>query len=598
MNLRLFLCLLLAGGLLTFCKKSDSAGTEATATVDPATLSFKRTENTVRIGIRTEPPGLNPILSTQASARYVSEMVFQTLNSQHPQTYAQVPSLASVADISKEADGGVAYAYVLDEQATWPNGMPITATDVIFSLKVVLHPLVASGAYRPYYATVTNIVTSPNNEKRFKVMTSGPYLLAEQALGSLTIYPEYAYDPEGLLRKVPLTDFTNAAKIEKLAESDPNLKAFAEFFSVPERGHDPELVVGSGPYRLVSWEEGQRITLERKPNYWGLKKNEDWLAARPESIIFEIIPDDNTMANALRDELVDVVVDMGVDQFKELHDDEFLQQRYSFSAVPSFKYFSILLNQQHPLFREVETRRAMAYLMDVDAMIAQIFSEELATRVASPVLPAKSYYHDGLELIPYNPERAVELLSAAGWTDTNGDGTVDKEIDGKREELSFEFLIFPSPAGESVGTLVAEWAKAVGVDIRVVRQDIRALYGELNKGNFSMAITGFGFDPNPDDFTQVWASTSVPPNGTNRGGFNNPEADQLIKQIRVTLDDASRAPLYRRFQEIVYENQPMIFLFSPKDRVVVSKRFDFEAKSIAPNVSFNALAQEEWNQGK
>jgi len=108
-----------------------------------------------------------------------------------------------------------------------------------------------------------------------------------------------------------------------------------------------------------------------------------------------------------------------------------------------------------------------------------------------------------------------------------------------------------------------------------------------------MFILGQGFDPNPDEFTQVWASTSVPPNGTNRGGFSNAEADRLIKQIKVTLDADEREPLYRRFQEIVYENQPFIFLFSPLDRVVVSKRFEFEPKSMTPNLSFNDLEVKE-----
>jgi len=73
----------------------------------------------------------------------------------------------------------------------------------------------------------------------------------------------------------------------------------------------------------------------------------------------------------------------------------------------------------------------------------------------------------------------------------------------------------------------------------------------------------------------------------------NAEADKLINQIKVSLKESDREPLYRRFQEILYENQPMIFLFSPADRVVVSKRFDFEPSSISPNVDFNALERRE-----
>lgn len=598
MNLRFLLYLLMVGGLFA-CKTDPASNTEGdTTALAPAgsDYEYKSTDNVLRIGMRVEPTGLNPVLSTQAASRYVGEMVFQTLNSQDPQTFEQVPCLASIADISREADGTVSYSYLIDERANWPNGLPVTATDVIFSLKIVLNPLVLSGAYRPYYDMVANIVTSPGNEKRFKVTTKRPYLLAEQAIGSLSIYPEYAYDPDGLLRSISLADLTNNAKAQKMAEENEQLKGFAEAFSAAERSHEPDQVVGSGPYRLVAWEDGQKITLERRQNYWGAKSSDPWLAAKPEKIIFNIIPDAGTMGNALRDELVDVVADMGVGTFKELREDEYLQQRYEFSTVPSMKYFGLLLNMQNPLLRDVETRQALAHAIDVDQLIEQIFPGNMATRANGPVLPAKSYYNTDLPPIPYSPERASELLAEAGWEDSNNDGTVDKLIDGAREELAFEFLIFPSAASEQVGALVKEWASEVGVSIEVVRQDFRALYGELDKGNYAMAIAGFGFDPNPDEFTQLWASTSIPPNGTNRTGFSNAEADKLIKQIRVTLNDQDREPLYRRFQEIVYETQPMIFLFSPDDRVVVSKRFEYEPTSASPNLDFNALEQKSWNK--
>jgi peptide/nickel transport system substrate-binding protein len=96
-------------------------------------------------------------------------------------------------------------------------------------------------------------------------------------------------------------------------------------------------------------------------------------------------------------------------------------------------------------------------------------------------------------------------------------------------------------------------------------------------------------DPNPDEFTQVWASTSVPPAGSNRSGFANKEADRLIKEIAGTMKASDRDPLYRRFQEIIYENQPMVFLFSPATRLVVSKRLKYSTTSLSPGLDFNAL---------
>lgn len=581
MNPRLFFCLLLAVTLFA-CGPDPKSSVETSAET-----AAREASTTLRIATRVEPNSLNPFLTTQADARQVRELIFQTLNSMDPVTFEAVPQLASTPDVQKEAGGEVAYSYKIDERATWPNGTPVTSADVVFSLKAVLNPLVPAGPYRTYYYNISNIITSPGDEYRFRVVTNRPYILAQESLGSLVVYPEYAYDPDHLLRDIRLTDLTNEKTAARLAETNEKLKQFAEAFNDVALATEPDKIIGSGPYRLTEWIPGQKLTLEKRENYWADGERSTVLMAKPKKIVFDVIPDANTMANALRDDLIDVALGIGVDQFKEIRDDEYLKERFDFSTVNSTNYFGMLMNQQNPLLRDAKTRRALAHLVDVDVLIDQLLPG-LATRVNGPVLPGKSYYAD-LPAIDYNPAKAEALLAEAGWADTNGDGTLDKEIDGSRQEFSFQFLVFPTATSASVGALVSEWAKEAGIDIEVVQQAPAALYGELDKGNFVMSLLGMGMDPNPDEFTQVWASTSVPPNGSNRGGFSNPEADKLIKQIAVTLKASERDPLYRRFQEIVYENQPMVFLFSPATRLVVSKKFRYSTTALAPGLDFNAM---------
>ena len=228
-------------------------------------------------------------------------------------------------------------------------------------------------------------------------------------------------------------------------------------------------------------------------------------------------------------------------------------------------------------------------MVNVDVLIDQLFPGGLATRVVGPVLPNRGYYNTALDPVDYDPEAASTALAEAGWSDTNGNGTLDKEIDGKRTEFAFDFLIFPSSTSESIGTLIAEWAAQVGIEINVVAKDPRALYAQLNGGDFSSALIGQSFSASVDDFTQGWASSSLPPEGSNRGAFANQEADRLLRQIRVTLDENERLPLYQRFQEIVHEEQPMIFLFSPRERLVVSRRLEFTPLPTTPNLLFNDI---------
>lgn len=575
MIFRFSLCLLMAAAL--FACGGDTP--DGTATTDTP----------LRIGIRVEPNSLNPILTTQASARHINELIFQSLNNLDPVTYEPVPLLASLADVRNEQGGGVSYSYVIDEKAKWPNGLPVTAADVIFSLKAVMNPKVEAGPYRPYYYNISNIITSPNNERRFKVMTRRPYILAQQALGSLMVYPEYAYDPERLLRKVRVEDLTNEKTAGALADKDENLIKFAETFQDLSLAIEPEKIVGSGPYRLESWVPGQEMVLERREDYWAMDSKESWLKAASPKIVFKFIGDAVPMINALRDETIDVAIDLDSEQYKTISKESYLTERYDFVAVPSINFYGLMMNQRNPVFRNQATRRAMAHMVDVDAIIGQLFGEGLASRVNGPVLEGKSYYADDLPAIEFDLDKTASLLADAGWADTNGDGTLDRMIDGVQTEFSFQLMVFPTPTSQSVGALVTEWGKEVGVDVEVVVQSPKALYGELNKGNYAMALMGMGRDPAPDDFTQVWASTSVPPNGSNRSGFSNPEADRLIERISVTLNENERDPLYRRFQEIIYENQPMIFLLSANTRLVVAKDFTYETRTISPGLTLNAI---------
>jgi peptide/nickel transport system substrate-binding protein len=542
----------------------------------------------LRIALRAEPSGLNPILTTQANSRYVSEQIFQTLNARDPESLELVPFLASLPRREELPDGRISFRYELDTAARWPNGQAVTVDDVIFSMKVLLHPLIEAGPYRSYFGMVDDVERVGDNPRAFRFITRYPYMLAGEVIGDLYIYPAYIYDPEGVMRDVPLTTFINSSAILERLDRDERLRRYAAFFSDPRRAYSPGQVVGSGPYELVSWEDGQRIELRKRPDYWAAGRPEAWLRAEPPALIFLIIPDPTTLVNALRDEAVDVVVGLPIDKYRKLAEDDYLTARYRFDAIPGFQYVSILLNQEDPLLSDPRVRRALAHIVDVDAVIDR-FLPHLAERIVGPVLPIKPYYNDALPALSYDLEEARRLLGEAGWTDTDGDGTLDKTVNGERLDFRFTLLSYPTTMSTSVGLMMAEEARKVGVEIEVVRREPRALMDQLSSGNFTASFYGQGFDPTLDDFTQVWSSDAVPPMGTNRGNFRNAEADSLIERITRTVNAEDRRPLYHRFQEIVYANQPMIFLYAPYDRVVVSRRLAYQLIPTAPNLLFNAI---------
>ncbi len=578
MNFRLLLLFSLIGTMV-------SCVGETTPTEEFPT---DRSKNEVRIVLKSEPPTLNPLLSVQSITRYVSEQIFQTLNHQNPRTYELEPCLASLPTVELLPAGVIAYSYRIDSLARWPNGLRVTAQDVIFSLKLVLNPDVDAGPYRSYYSMISDVEVTSSDSLSFRVLTKRPYILSAQAIGDLYIFPKYAYDPQGLMDDIALSGLADPILADQLRRSDKRLSQLAESFNSPQSGYDPDQIVGSGPYELDSWEPGQRIRLRLREDYWAKDYRESYMKAVPEVLSFEIISDNTTTANALRDQLVDVVIDMPIDQFLTLRGEPYLQDIFDFVSIPSFRYYSILLNQDDPLLEDSLTRRALAHLVDVELIMDKFFPN-LARRITGPVLPSKEYYNKELVPLAFDPEKARLLFAEAGWSDTNNNGILDKLIEGERRELSFNLLSFTNPTSEGISLFVAENARKVGVDMQVVRQESRTLIEKLNSGNFTASFYGLGFEPSPDDFSQLWSSTSVPPSGTNRGNFRNSEADSLIRQIAATTDSIKRAPLYKRFQEIVYKNQPMIFLYSPHASLIIAKRLEYDLVSLAPNLQFNAI---------
>lgn len=582
--------------LLGSCKKDTPVEEgETPVMIDPATLDFKYTDNVVRVNIPSEPNSLNPLLTTQAYARYIHELILQPLNAKNPTSLADEPALASLPNVFKRPDGGVDYSYEINADATWPNGLPVTAADVVFTLKLLFNPLVEAGPFRSFYEMIENVTLVPANEKRFKVETNKPNLLSQAAIGSLPIYPAYAYDPTGLLKDVRLRDLLNPSKAKNLADSNENLQQFAAQFNSPEYGRDLDKVIGSGPYQLASWEAGQSIRLEKRENYWADGISDSWMSAQPEAIEFTFVKEAATVANALRDQEFDAVAEMGVEEYQELEKDENVNKYYHFSSTDGFVYYSLFLNQNDPMLADKRTRQALAHLLDLDAIIDDNYGG-MAKRTIGPIMPQKSYYNNNLTPYPYDPDRAASLLAEAGWKDSNGNGTLDKEIDGTLTELELKFSSFPTGISQVIALLLQSNAKQVGMDVEVLTQEPRTLIGNVTKGDYQIATMGAGSDPNPDDLTQVFSSRSVPPNGKNRTGFGNAESDRIIDLIRTTLNEQERNQLYLQIQEIMHDEVPMIFLFAPQGRVIFSKRFKAEASPITPGFRLNDFGQQAWNK--
>lgn len=573
-----FLALILLG---TACK-NEKTGQQSE---DDAAFTLDRPLNEAVIQLDAEPDRLNPALSTSVYSRTVFNGIFLNLLSIDPVTLELAPQLAKarpgITPIrSGPYKGGLAYTFDIHEEAVWDNGSPVTGEDYVFTLKVVFNPRVGAQAYRAYLSFIKDVQVDPGNPRRFSVYTSQQYIIGEEAVSStLPILPAYHYDPEGLLRDIPLSTLSDEAAAEKLAAKDNRLQQFADMFQSPRYNREPEGIAGCGPYRLETWETGQRIVLAKKENWWGdaLAAEYPALSAFPDKLIYRVITDPNTAITALKDGQTDAMGNVPPNRFDELKETEFVARRYNFSSPASLAHTFIYTNTQSPKLSDKRVRQALAYAVNVGEIIETVFYGYGEPSV-SPVHPSAKYFNKKLSPIPYDPDKARALLAEAGWADSNNNGIVDKEINGERVEMNLNYKYTAGrDIAQNTALLVQESARRAGFNIELEAKEFAVISDDLKSRNFELAPWAKTISPTLWEPKQDFHSE-----GDNRTGFGNAETDALIDRIQVTIDEQVRNQLYEELQAILFEEMPIVYILVPTSRIAVHKRFEAEATPLFP----------------
>ncbi|MCS7188793.1 MAG: ABC transporter substrate-binding protein, partial [Bacteroidia bacterium] len=476
-------------------------------------------------------------------------------------------------ELPEVSPDGMRYTFEIHPAARWDNGEPITGKDVEFSFKVIKNPLVDCAQLRPYYEFVEDVVIDPKNPRRFTVITNQKYMLALSSIGTAYILPRYVYDPENLMEKYSIRQLNREAN--KL-RNDPNIRRFAERYNSMQR--EPKDIIGCGPYLLEEWVTGQQVIFRRKPNWWADTLQGVAYEAYPEKLVYRVVNDPNTAITSLKAQKLDVMSGIPAKDFVELKKNQSFLTHFRLETPPMFAYSYIGLNMRPqgraPIFTEKQVRRALAHLVDVD-MIIRKFSYGLAQRVTGPLYPMhRGSYNDTLKPIPYDPQKAAQLLDEAGWKDQDGDGVREKVIEGKTIPLAFDILV---NAGNEVrlqiAQIIKQEAEKVGMKANIVSLDWSIFLERTKKHEFDAYIGGWVGSHNPQDLKQIWHTNSWAEGGSNYVGFGNPETDAIIEAVRRELDKDRRDSLYRLFHKIVYEEQPYIFLSCPLERIAIHRRF-------------------------
>ncbi len=457
------------------------------------------------------------------------------------------------------------------EEAVWDNGTPITAEDVIFTTKTIKNPKVNAALLRSFFESVEDIIINDNNPKKFTVICNKSYHLAEFVISTQLVFPAYFYDPQGLMIDFSIPELNDPSNLGQLI-ANPRIVDFAEEFNT-KYSHEPEMIVGAGPYKVTEVVTHQVIKLERKKDWWGDNIDVDYIAAYPPKILYKIIDDDNTSILSLKEQELDVMTYVPEEHFLELKESKRASDNFNFYAKNSFAYRYIGINMNQSKLNDVRVRKAIAHLVDKQVVIDELCNG-LASIVDGPVSPLKKYYNHNIPKVEFSVSKAKELLTEAGWVDTDGDNILDKVVDGKRISLNLKFVY---PQGKQfykdIAQILKDEAARVGIHIEMASREWAVLMDDLKGRNFDLICLGWGQTPFLDDFKQTWHTSSDTYEGSNIVGFGNHQTDLLIDNIRETIDESKRNEMYLKFQEIVAEHQPYIFLVAPKLCTAISKRF-------------------------
>jgi peptide/nickel transport system substrate-binding protein len=429
------------------------------------------------------------------------------------------------------AEDSVTIVFELDDRATWQDGAPVTADDVVFTFDLYRDPIVNS-VVREDLVAITAVTARDEHTVAFTF--SHPY--AEQfydAAYHMRIHPRHILD------------------------TIPRSELAAHPF-----GRDP---IGNGPFRVARWDASSTVELVADTTFF---------LGRPglDRIVIQANPDLNGIVTSLVAGETDFTDFLGplafVNRIREA-------EHLTAIPTPSLVYMFLSFNfrdsdhpdRQHPLLSQRYIREAVSLAVDREA-IAQATMADLAPVPQGPVSQANPLWELELPTIPYDTARARRLLADEGWTDSDGDGVLDR--DGER--LSFGVIIPPSGLRQQMATIMESQLGALGIELRIEQlADFDVWQSRSAEGRFESTLGGWEQDPNPLGSTRGTWGTNGP---NNWGSYSNARLDTLLDALAQGLPADQARETWREALQVIQDDYPAIWLMSPVQAVAVHSRFE------------------------
>lgn len=468
---------------------------------------------TLRIGWLQDPDTMNILTTVTVQGRAMMKAMYDTLVIWNT-TLQPAPHLATSWTTSTD---GLTWTYQLVHNATWSDGTALKASDVKFTYDFIKNEQLS--AYYDNVAPIASITT--NGDYEVSVVYSTPIATVLSDMCSVPIVPEHIWSS---MNKTTVATFTN---------SDP---------------------VGSGPFKLVSWEKGVSIVLDSNPSYFAG-------APKIQRAVFQIYANAETMVNALRNAEIDMIPrELTPTAIALLNADPNIKV----STNPDLYYREISLNMyaeghQNPTLRDVNVTRALHMAVDKQTLVDQVqlgYADPGSSHVQKASL---FWWNPNLTNWSFNISKANKLLNDSGYLDIDSDGI--RESPNGTVEMSYLMLVQKRWAEEMRSAqLIQGWWAQIGVKLAIQSADSNTINSYIYP-DYSQDMFLWGYSGQPDPGFNLMTMLSTQIQNWNDCGYANATYDQLYIDQGKEMNVETRKQMAFTMQEMVYDQSPYIVLY-------------------------------------
>lgn len=438
-------------------------------------------KDTVVIATSSEIISLNKYMTSAAADIMVIANIFDSLVELDDDGNV-IPSLAKYWEVS---DDGISYTFNLEKGVKFQNGEELKASDVVFTFNTAKES--------PFSASLGEILDNVKeiDEYTVEVNIIRPYAPFVLSLVEVPIFNEKAFDEAG---------------------------------SGEEYGKHP---IGTGAYKFVKYELGQKIILERFDDYF---KG----AASIKNLVFKIISDMNTQLVALESGDIDFMSDVPGIAFDSVSKNEDLKIRQQETAHLTFLAFNVLDETMNNKL----LRQAINYAIDKETLV-EMSLEGLGEIAKYPLNSQTFGYSKEFKGYEYDVEKAKELLAVAGYP--NG---LDLEI------ISIEPF-------KKVCEIVQEQLRLIGVNVEIKLGDASAVIEQMQRSDYVVGLTGLTLPLDADFWSWAFQTDGV----INLTGYSKPKVDELFIEAQINTDEDERLKIYNEVFQIISDDALIVPLF-------------------------------------